>query len=136
MAKLIKAGLVTDCISKIKLFSRGLAPFTVVLGDGWTSAGGRAFVFAGPQAGSPAVTLSPVTPAGVYSIQINVSTLEGAGSIVVALGGTAVFTITEPGAHSVDKAVAGAGTTFTITATTGATVTSATVKSVFINRVG
>ena len=135
MIKRIKAGLVTNLTNTIELFSKGLSPFTIVLGDGWASAGGRAFTFVGPQAGSPAVTLSPVTPAGVYSIQINVTTLAGAGSLVVALGGTTVFTITEPGAHSVDKAIAGAGTTFTITVTTGATVTGATVKSLFINRV-
>jgi hypothetical protein len=119
------------------LFSSGLSPFDLLLGEGWTREGTRAFQWTAPTtAVTPAVTLSPVEPAGVYTIQINVTQLSGTTpNLLLSLGGTQIADITAPGAYIYEKAIAGAGSTFDVVISTNADTTGCIVKSLFINRV-
>jgi hypothetical protein len=136
MTQLIRAGVVPVC-GGVKLFSSGLNPFDLLLGEGWTREGIRAFRWTAPTtAVTPAVTLSPVEPAGVYTIQINVTELSGTTpNLLLSLGGTQIADITAPGAYIYEKQIAGAGSTFDMVISTNADTTGCIVKSLFINRV-
>jgi hypothetical protein len=112
---------------------------TPVLGEGWSYAGGRAFQWAAPTTEvNPALAFSGVVPGATYRVIIQVTEFTGTGNATVTLGdaGSPIATIT--GVQTIDW-VGKANVVddlFKIVINTNATVTSLTIKNLFVELQG